>query len=120
MLKQYILIRTDDIFPLGKIMAHVGHNVLDFVTKKMILEQWKDYTKNVFLKWLFEHNQTKIVLNGGKLEDIEEIIKKADKIKIPTSFIEDIHIKKKIVAVIGPVDESQAKFLGLDKLRLYK
>jgi len=118
MLKQYILIRTDDIFPLGKIMAHVGHNVLN---------AYFDYNANLsdlgyydWNKWFYENDQTKITLDGGKLEEIEKFIEKADRMKIPTSFIEDIHIKKKIVAVIGPVDESQAKFLGLDKLRLYK
>ena len=39
---------------------------------------------------------------------------------IPTSFIEDIHLKEKICAVIGPVTEDEAVELGLKKLRLYK
>ena len=113
--KQYILINTQEIFPIGKIMAHVGHGVLtahsNINTEKQRL-RWN--------LWISNYNQTKIVLEVDSIEKIENIIKKADRMGIPTSFIEDIHIKKKIVGVIGPIIRNEAIFLGLLNLRLYK
>ena len=114
-LKQYILIRTELKFSIGKIMAHVGHNVLSaYYDDKRIFDS------SDFLNWYYFHDQTKIVLDGETEEKIQKIVNAAEGMGIPTSFIEDVHIKKKIVAVIGPVNDEDAKKLGLKKLRLYK
>lgn len=121
-IKQYILIRTDKVFPIGKIMAHLGHNVLEVIMENILYlsSDFIEYTIDIYDKWYLEYDQTKIVLDGGSEENIQKILKKAKQLKIPTSFIEDIHIKERIVAVIGPLVETQAKYIGLDKLKLYK
>jgi len=113
-MKQYILVRTDIKVPIGKIIAHAGHNVLN---------AWqigyKKYLANLYA-WLDEYNQTKIVVEGGNNENIVNFIKKATRLGFPTSYINDVKVKRPICAVIGPVTETQAEVLGLSKLPLFK
>ena len=122
-MKQYILVRTDKEFPIGKIIAHCSHNAVRNLRDNMYYE---DMTMRHTI-WYYENDTTTIVLDGRSLDNIERIINKAKKIgpfclneNIPTSFVEDITLKEKICAVIGPVNDEEAKELGLKKLRLYK
>ena len=115
-MKQYILVRTDKKFPVGKIMAHCSHNAVKNFKKEMYYEDLGFR----HTEWFYNNDMTTIVLDGKSLVDIERILKQAEDMKIPTSFIEDIHLKQKICAVVGPVDNEEAKVLGLSKLRLYK
>jgi len=119
MIKQYILIRTDEKFMVGKIMAHVGHNVLEAYLK-IDMKKHYDGTWWIFNTWHDKYDHIKIVLDGGSKENIEDLIKRAKRLRMPTSFIIDIHLEKKIVGVIGPVTNLTSKHLGLDKLKLYR
>ncbi len=121
-MKQYILVRTDKKFPIGKIMAHCSHNAVRNLYDNMYHE---DMTMRHWI-WYNENDTTTIVLDGRSIHNIETIIDKTKLLEdvynegIPTSFIEDITLKEKICAVIGPVSDEEAKELGLKKLRLYK
>ena len=116
-MKQYILVRTDKEFPIGKIMAHCSHNAVKNFYDEM---DYEDLSQRHWI-WLYENNMTTIILDGKSLNNIQTIITKAKvDMDIPTSFIEDITLKEKICAVIGPVTDEEAKELGLKKLRLYK
>lgn len=122
MYKQYILVRTDKKFPIGKIMAHCSHNAVRNLRNNMYHE---DMTMRHTI-WYYENDTTTIVLDGGSLKDIYSIINKAKEMgtsslneKIPTSFVKDIKLKERICAVIGPVTDEEAKELGLKKLKLY-
>ena len=121
-MKQYVLVRTDKEFPIGKIIAHCSHNAVRNLRDNMYYE---DMTMRHWI-WYNENDTTTIVLDGRSLNNIERIIDKTKLLKdiygegIPTSFIEDIHLKEKICAVIGPLTDDEAKLLGLKKLRLYK
>jgi len=114
--KQYILIRTDKYFPVGKVMAHCSHNaVKNFCTNAM------DYDVMTvrFNVWFNHNDMTTIVLDAKSLKKIYCIVNKARDMGIPTSFIKDIHLKDKICASIGPVTDEEAEELGLKKLKLY-
>jgi len=113
--KQYILVRTDKYFPVGKIMAHCSHNAVRNFKEQMYYEDPGD---RHFL-WYYRDNTTTIVLDGKSLKEIYSILNKAKDMNIPTSFVKDIHLKEKICAVVGPVTDDEAKELGLKKLKLY-
>ena len=116
MYKQYILVRGDTYFPTGKIMAHCSHNA---VTNFYVNAMDYDMMTTRFDQWYNHNDMTTIVLYAKSLKDIYEILNKAEEMEIPTSFIKDIHSKKRICAVVGPVTDDEAKELGLKKLKLY-
>lgn len=70
-LKQYILVRTDKDFAIGKIMAHIGHNVLEIENIIYLSSDFIEYAIEVYDKWYLEHDQTKIILASNK-EEIEK------------------------------------------------
>ena len=95
-------------------MAHIGHNCLSsYIERKL-----EDYRR--WDQWYLKDNQKKVVVNGGYLTDIEKIIKQAKRELIPTSFIEDVILKQKIWAVIGPLSDKESYHLGLSDLSLYR
>lgn len=112
-MKQYILIRTDKNFSIGKIMAHIGHNCLSCYFGRGL----KDHDR--WNQWYLKDDQTKIVVKTY-YEMIKSIIDLAYIDDIPTSFIEDVHLKEQICAVIGPVSDKEVDFLGLSDLKLYR
>jgi len=113
MYKQYILVRTDKKYQRGKIIAHTSHNaVINFY------EQISRPDSRCFL-WFYKNDTTTVVLDGKSLKDIYSIINKAQNMNIHTSFVDDIHLKEKICAVVGPVTDDEAEKLGLKKLKLY-
>jgi len=115
-MKQYIIVRTDKKFSIGKIMAHVGHNCLScYVDRKNEIMTDDDRWNS----WYFVDNQTKIVVKTH-YEQIKSIIDLANIDDIPTSFIEDVHLKEQICAVVGPVSDREATYLGLFDLKLYR
>ncbi len=95
-------------------MAHIGHNCLSSYIERELedRDRWDE--------WYLENDQKKIVVKGGYLSDIERIIKQAKREMIPTSFIEDVILKQKICAVIGPVTDKESYHLGLADLLLYR
>lgn len=95
-------------------MTHVGHNVLSAFRKHQ-------YTKfpSRWDIWYTKFDQIKIVLKGGTEQEITTKILKAREMNIPFSFVTDVHLKERICAVIGPVNEGEAQELGLHRLRLY-
>ena len=113
--KQYILIRTDRYFPMGKVMAHCSHNAVKNFFEEM------DYEDMGYrhAQWYHKNDMTTIVIDSKTLETIYCIVNKAKDMGIPTSFIEDIHLKDKVCASIGPVTDKEAEELGLKKLKLY-
>ena len=113
--KQYILIRTDKYFPVGKVMAHCSHNAVKNLFEHMYYEDMS-YRHT---QWYYENDMTTIVLDAKTLKKIYCIVNKARDMGIPTSFIKDIHLKDKICASIGPVTDEEAEELGLKKLKLY-
>lgn len=119
-MKQYILIRTDIKVPIGKIIAHAGHNVLKIWDDVFLTYNDWDERLEDMAKWYGKEDQTKIVVNGGTEKDIQKIIDRAYRQGIPYSFLKDIKLNKRICAVIGPVSKIEAEFLGLSKLPLYK
>ena len=94
-------------------MAHIGHNCLSSYLEEELLkgnERWKEWYLN---------DQTKIVVKTY-YKQITSIIDLANIDDIPTSFIEDVHLKEQICAVIGPVSDKEAEYLGLSDLKLYR
>jgi len=115
MYKQYILVRSDQYFPIGKIMAHCSHNAVKNVVDHL-------YSEELSFRhtcWYMDNDMTTIVLDGKTLKGIYCFVNKAINMGIPTSFIKDIHLKDKICASIGPVTDDEAEELGLKKLKLY-
>jgi len=117
--KVYILVRKDlfDKYPLGKIMAHIGHNVLSLT----YMLGGRQSTTKKFNEWYFEHNQTKIVVWIKDSEELWEFFIKFQKLKVPyTSSIIDVKTNLIFCCAIGPVTQEEAEKLGLTKLKLVK
>ena len=60
-MKQYIIIRSDKRIPIGKIMAHVGHNVLECFLNGTLNERMSDKQ----YEWYKNDNQKKIVVSAS-------------------------------------------------------
>jgi len=126
--KQYILIRKDRKFSVGKLMVHTAHNscsalLFEFQQNK------KNWAKNSRIrKWFNSGNcQAKIIVQVKNVEELKKWVIKTHQYKpeIPTAIIQDggayeVTSNTIIGAAIGPVTPREAKKLGLNMLRLYK
>ena len=113
-MKQYILIRTDKKFPIGKMLAHAAHNAiaagLDFKSDKQLKQ---------FVGWKKE-GMKKVVVDGGSSPEIKVYIAQAEREEIPNSYIRDHNTGVRFCAAIGPVTDEEALHLGLADLVLYR
>lgn len=114
-MKQYIIIRNDKRIPIGKIMAHVGHNELECYLNGTHNGRMSDKQYD----WYEDYNQTKIVVSAS-LGQIELISLQAFNRGIAFSMLNDVNYKYPICAVLGPVRDEEAEELGLNNLPLYK
>ena len=114
-MKMYIIIRNDKKIPMGKIMAHVGHNVLDCYLNGT----WNDRMSNLQDDWYRDYDQKKIVVSAP-LGQLKLISLQAYNRGIPFSMVDDVNYKYPICAVIGPVTDEQSYSLGLADLPLYR
>jgi len=125
--KQYILIRTDEKFSIGKIIVHACHNATsallwDFQHNKGV---WEDHPR--IMKWFNSGKcQAKIVL---KVKDVDKLWFYVNKTAslfpdIPIAIIPDggayeVEQKTIIACAIGPIVPKEAKEIGLHRLKLY-
>jgi peptidyl-tRNA hydrolase len=114
-MKQYIIIRSDKRVPIGKIVAHVGHNVLT----NYLTGRFERVMTSRQHEWYYYYAQTKIVVKAN-INQIKDIQMMAEGEDIGFSFIRDINYKYPICAVVGPVTDDEAKLMGLKNLDLYK
>ena len=114
-MKQYIIIRNDKRIPIGKIIAHVGHNTLN----AFIFGTFNDRMSIEQSSWYMDYDQKKIVVTAS-LSEIKKIINLANSESIPTAMINDVNYKYPICAVVGPVNDEKSYHLGLADLPLYK
>jgi len=125
--KQYILIRTDMKFSIGKLMVHAAHNSVSallyaFQQSKGV---WEDHER--IMKWFNSGLcQAKIILKVKDVEELKKYVAKAYKYKpeIPTAIIKDggayeVAPDTIIGAAIGPILPNEAKKLGLNMLKLF-
>ena len=118
-LKLYILVRTDIDVSIGKLMVHVGHICTN------IAYGWKDWW---FIRdWIDRNQHTIIILKVKNLTEIRKYYNKWKKgfPNKPAVMIRDAgfyEVEKGTILMcgIGPIYESEAKEIGLDKLSLYK
>jgi len=126
--KQYILIRTDKEFSLGKIIAHACHAsssalLWEFQTKKGV---WEHHPR--IMKWFNSGKcQAKIILKAKDVDELWYYIHQAifESPDIPIAIIPDggaheVEPNTIIACAIGPVTPREAKKIGLRDLKLYK
>jgi len=77
--KQVILVRTDLDMSIGKVAAQCAHGSLSAMRKA---------DKNIITKWEKE-GEKKVVLKVSSLDELLEIKKKCDELKIPNALISD-------------------------------
>ena len=114
-MKQYIIIRNDKKIPIGKIIAHAGHNVLN----SHLMYTFNDKISTKQQDWFNYDSQKKIVVSAS-LKEIKDILYKAAKQGIQHSMVDDVKYGYPICGVVGPVSEDELYYLGLDELPLYK
>lgn len=113
-MKQYILVRTDKKFPIGKMLVHAGHNCvaasMDFNNDKQLRQ---------FINWK-KNGMKKVVVKAGSDKDVKGFIAQAKRENIPNSYIKDHNTGIRFCAAIGPVTDEEAMHLGLADLGLYR
>ena len=128
-LKQYILIRTDRAFSLGKLLVHAAHNAcsaLLFEWQKKGLE-WTSPENFRIRQWFNSGKcQAKIVCSVADEMELKWWIKVVNKYApdVPMAIIPDggayqVESHTIIGCAIGPVSPDEAEVLGLNKLPLY-
>ena len=125
--KQYILIRTDRAFSLGKLMVHSAHN-----SCSALLFEWqrkaRTWKKSVRIREWFNSGlcQAKIVCRVKDEDALRAWIDRVQRYNpdIPFAMIPDggayeVEASCVIGAAIGPITEGEAVELGLKELKLY-
>ena len=125
--KQYILIRTDRKFSIGKLMVHAAHNACSALLYQFQQSKktWDENTR--IRKWFNSGNcQAKIIVRVANVEELKKWVIKTHQYKpeIPVAIIKDggayqVTQDTIIGAAIGPLLPSEAKKLGLNMLSLY-
>jgi len=130
--KQYILIRTDEEFSRGKLMVHAAHNsctalLYEFQRGKGV---WEDHPR--IMQWFNSGKcQAKIILQVKNEKELKKWVAKVHEFNkscvfnIPIAIIKDggayeVDTDTIIGCAIGPLLPSEAKDLGLKRLRLFK
>lgn len=124
--KFYILIRKDVYVSIGKIMVHVGHLCTAMAWHRLCHDDRPDLRKK-FSDWYFNSNQTKIIL---EVRDFEEMMQYRDIARMKHAFMTwqvndagyTAELKKGQVIMLGiePLNNEEAKKVGLDKLSIYR
>ena len=125
--KQYILIRTDRKFSIGKLLVHSAHN-----SCSALLFDWKhkarSWNKSArIVEWFNSGRcQAKICCQVKDEVELRAWVEKAQNFDsdIPVAMVPDggayeVEASCVIGAAIGPVTEEEAEELGLKELKLY-
>lgn len=116
-LKMYIVVRKDLNPSVGKLMIHAGHAIT-----KILHDNKNDKRID---EWIENYHQTKIVVSAQDLDALRTFLVKTLSDQIPGAMVADAGFyeleKDTIVLVaLGPLNEAEARWIGLKKLSLFK